>query len=59
MDDGSNFYKSMIMNVMKINNNYLGEGSRYIHLDEEPNINIIKFLKFSDELFIKLVYNTQ
>lgn len=36
-DDNSNSYRSMVIDAMKMSQNYLGEGSYNIFLDEEPN----------------------
>jgi len=37
-DDNSNYYRSMMMDEMRMNHDYLGEGSFNIYLDEETNI---------------------
>ena len=43
VDDNSNPYKDMIMNVMKINQDYVGQ---YSIIYEEPNENATKFFDF-------------
>jgi hypothetical protein len=35
----------MIMDAMRMNHDYSGEGSCNISLDEEPNIDIVKFFE--------------
>ena len=40
IDDNNNCYRSMIMDAMRINQDYSGEGS---WVDEEPNIDIARF----------------
>ena len=52
-DDNSNTYRSMIMDVIRMDHNYSGEGSHNIHLHEEPNVDATRFfelLKYSNEL---------
>jgi hypothetical protein len=39
------FYRSMIMDAMRMNHDYSGEGSCNISLDEEPNINRTRFFE--------------
>ena len=49
VDDNSNRYNSMVMDAIKINQDYLGECSR---VDKEPNVDVTRFfklLKDSDE----------
>ena len=43
VDDNSNPYKDMIMNVMRMNQDYVGQ---YSIIDEEPNADAIKFFDF-------------
>jgi len=43
VDDNSNPYKYMIMNVMKMNQYYVGQ---YSTIDEEPNADASKFFDF-------------
>jgi hypothetical protein len=43
----------MIMDVIRMDHNYSGEGSHNIHLHEEPNVDATRFfelLKYSNEL---------
>jgi hypothetical protein len=40
VDDNSNSYKDMIMNVMRMNQDYV---SQYSIIDEEPNVDATKF----------------
>jgi hypothetical protein len=40
----------MVMDAMRMNRNYPGEGSCNIPLDEEPNINAAKFFDFLKDL---------
>jgi len=52
-DDNSNTYRSMIMDVIRMDHNYSGEGSHNIPLHEEPNVDATRFfelLKYSNEL---------
>jgi uncharacterized iron-regulated protein len=49
VDDNSNRYNSMVMDAIKINQDYLGECSR---VDKKPNVDATRFfklLKDSDE----------
>jgi len=39
VDDNSNYYRSMVMDAMRMNHDYLCEGSR---VDEELNIDIAR-----------------
>jgi hypothetical protein len=39
------FYRSMIMDAMRMNHDYSAEGSCNISLDEEPNINRTRFFE--------------
>jgi hypothetical protein len=36
----------MVIDTMTMNQDYLGEGSRNIPLDEEPNVNEVRFFEF-------------
>jgi len=52
-DDNSNTYRSMIMDVIRMDHNYSGEGSHNILLHEKPNVDATRFfelLKYSNEL---------
>jgi hypothetical protein len=44
-DDNINLYKSIMMDTMRINQDYLGKGSRNIILDEEPNVDATRVSK--------------
>jgi len=44
-DDNSNPYRSMVIDAMRINHSYSGEGSCNIPLYKEPNVDEAKFLK--------------
>jgi hypothetical protein len=43
VDDNSNPYKNMIMNVMRMNQDYV---SQYSIIDKEPNVDATKFFYF-------------
>jgi hypothetical protein len=43
VDDNSNPYKDMIMNMMRMNQDYVGQ---YSIIYEEPNEDVIKFFDF-------------
>ena len=51
-DDNNNSYKSIVMNAMRMNQNYSSKCSHNILLDEEsnanakPNVDTIRFLNF-------------
>ena len=45
VDDNSNYYRSMVIDGIWINHVYSGEDSHNIHLNEEPNINIVRFFE--------------
>jgi hypothetical protein len=36
----------MVIDTVRMNQDYSGEGARNIHLDEEPNIDATRFFKF-------------
>jgi hypothetical protein len=42
-DDNSNYYRSMMIDEMRMNHDYLVEGSFNISLDEETNIDAFTF----------------
>jgi hypothetical protein len=50
VNDNNNSYRSMVMDAMRMNRDYPGEGSCNIPLDEEPNINAAKFFDFLKDL---------
>jgi hypothetical protein len=45
VDDNNNSYRSLVMDARRINQDYLGEGSHSIHLDEEQNVDATRFLE--------------
>jgi hypothetical protein len=46
VNDNSNLYRSMVMNTMRMNQGYSGEGLFNIFLDEKSNIDATRFFKF-------------
>jgi len=50
IDDNNNSYKSMVMNVMRMNQVYAGECSI---VDEKPNIDATRFF----DIFLKIPTN--
>jgi len=46
VNDNSNPYRSMVMNTMRMNQGYSGEGLFNIFLDEKSNIDATRFFKF-------------
>jgi hypothetical protein len=52
IDDSNNSYRSIVVDAMWMNHTYSSKSSRNIHLDEESNVDAIRFLeflKYSDE----------
>ena len=50
MSDNNNSYRSIVIDAMRMNRDYQGEGSCNIPLDEEPNINAVRFFEFFKDL---------
>ena len=48
IDDNNNFYRSIMMDAMRINHSYLGEEG--LHIDEEPNVDTNMFFYFKKKL---------
>jgi len=46
VDDNNNSYRSIVIDAMWMNITYSSESSHNIHLDEELNVDAIRFLEF-------------
>jgi hypothetical protein len=51
VDENNNPYRSVIMNAMRMNYDYSGEGSLDILLYKEPNLDTIRFFKIFKRLW--------
>jgi hypothetical protein len=50
MDDNSNPYRCIMIDVLRMNQGYLDKGLYNIPLDEEPNIDAVRFFKLLKDL---------